>query len=1052
MTMQRLRSLPIGSYLQSQQRICMRVAAFSQFRRALRALLLLVLGTIGVVSVLAATPELSGYRHASWTSDNSVLSSAHNLGQDKDGYLWVSGPQGMYRFDGVQFQSIESLSAGKLKAADIMNWTSSTQGGLWIMSAAKGLLRWKDGQITALGVTNCTPQTRDPAMVESHDGGLWIRTYAGLFRYHDSHCARVGEESGLTGHTQEGIFLDKDETLWVKSDSGDLFFLRKGSKNFEKNLFGAGKATSRAVIGQGPSGDVWLSDEVGLRRVSPGSAGARVGKDSLLPANTVGGTFFFDRDGSLWILTKAGVRHIKTPASLGSAGKPGTQPEEELFTPSGGLTSDAVWDLFQDREGSIWVATDGGLDRLTANPILQLALPKARDHQYALLPGDGNSVWTGNWDVPLMLASSHHVEVYKQLPNSVDGVHRDRNGGLWFSGGEKGELWHRTGAKMELVKAPTTGDNPARDVAVDKESAVWLSLIQGGIYRFADHTWTREDQVLGIPSGTPCTLIADPEGRIWVAWLAKLVLWNKGTVSTFSSEEGLGLGFSDTLSFKDDHLWMGGRAGAGIFLAGKFHKLSPREQDVFGRVMGILESESGDLWINGAAGAFQISAPELQRWLRDPTRLVSYRKFNGAEGLYGTAGQRYPAPTLAQGNDGRIWFSTNKGVFWTDAARLSALHNTLVPPVTIESVNVEERNAVPVPGMRLPARSPALGLHYAALSMADPAKVSYRYKLDGLDRDWQDAEGRREAFYTNLAPGSYTFHVIASNNDGVWNEVGASLVFAVSPRYYQTVWFRLLCFVALGLLIALVFKLRLQRATTVVSERLAAQMAERERIARELHDTLLQSFYGVILSIQTAADQAPLSDSSRALFEDALQSAERSVNEGRERVRGLRGEAEFLELNEELASVTRDYVTAAGPVLAIDVAGAPRTFHPLVREEVSRVGREAIANAYKHSGAKTINVRLTYDAHWFRLSIEDDGSGIAAAILEAGGRADHYGLKGMRERSRNIGAKYRLRSESGKGTLVEIVIAAKVAYTPLVPALQSWMTRSKPATKLSHVS
>jgi ligand-binding sensor domain-containing protein len=934
-----------------------------------------------------------------------------------------------------------------VRASDIANVAISPKGGLWIMSTSKGLLRYKDGQITQLGITNCTPQSRDPAIVETAEGTLWIRTYGGLYRFDGSKCEKVGQETGWTGDTAQSLFLDKDETLWVKSDSGDLLFLPKGSHHFQKNAFGHGKADSVSVLRQGLDGAIWLSDENGLHRVTPGSRGAKPSKDSLLPANTVGGALFFDRDGAMWILTKAGVRVIREPETLGSP--QASASEDKLFTTAGGLTSDAVWDLLQDREGTIWVATDGGLDRLTANPILQLQLPKARDAQYALLPDLDNTVWTANWDAPLMLVSDRHIEIYNQIPNSIEGIHRDRTGAVWFSGGEQDALWRRTGKRMERVKAPVSGANPATDIATDKESAVWLALLTGHVYRFVDKKWVQQDKILGLPTGVPCSLIADPEGRIWIAYLNHLLVWDAGKVTSYSSKQGLSAGFSDTLFIRGTHLWMAGKAGVGVFTDGVFHRLETKQQSTFGRVTGVLEDVAGDLWLNGAQGAFTIASEELQQWLHNPASIVSYRRFTGADGLYGTSSSNHPGPTIAQGEHGRIWFATKKGVFWTDPTRLERLKNLLPPPVSLDSITVQGRVVPPENGMRLPVNFEGLQINYKALSMADPGRVTYRYRTDGLDRDWQEAGTRREVFYTNLYPGTYTFHVIAANNDGVWNKTGASFTFSVPPKYYQTLWFKALCVGVVCLFIFLLFRLRLQRATTVVSERLAAQMAERERIARDLHDTLLQSFYGVILGFQTAADQVPLTQSSRALFEVVLQSAEAAVNEGRDKVRGLRGESDVLELRDELANIPHDYHGDSGASFTLDVSGAPRMLHPLVRDEVSRIGREAIANAYKHSAAKTITVHLTYDPHWFRLTISDDGKGIEATILDAGGLLNHWGLKGMRERSRNIGASYELRSRSGEGTCVEIKVAANLAYMPLPQSSRTWFQRSKSGPRLS---
>jgi signal transduction histidine kinase/ligand-binding sensor domain-containing protein len=971
--------------------------------------------------------ELRDYRHVGWTTDNGGAGAAHSVGQTEDGFLWTGGPQGIYRFDGVRFESIDAVTQGTLIAADIYTYAISPRGGLWVMTSSKGLVRYKDDRIVVLGVTNCTPRARDSPMIETVDGDLWIATFQGLYRMHGSQCVKFSGEGTLPDTLIAGLFIDKDGTLWVKTD-GDLLFLSKGATRFERNPLGAGKSSTAAFIRQGDDGGIWLSDDSGLRLVRDSANGNIASDRSLLPKGIATGKFLFARDGALWICTSTGVRHIDDPRTLLALSRSSSRPPDDLLTTAGGLTSDAVWDVFQDREGSVWVGTDSGLDRLTANSIVALALPHFRESQYALLPDESGGVWTGNWDAPLMLASNDKIVTFPQISSGVMSIRRDHAGHLWFSDGGTGQLWRRNGERFEKVDSPATPGYPARDIATDVTGALWISLINGNIYRLEDGRWQQKDEYFE-KVGAGSSLISDRAGRIWVAFQDKLLLWDAGKLTKYSAEQGILKGFNTTLNSREDRLWMAGRAGVGLFSAGRFHALKTQQPDSFGNVIGAIEAQSGDLWLNSTGGGFLIPATEIEHWRHDPQYAVVFHRFSGPDGLIGTSGQRSPAPSIAEGSDGKIWFATNKGIFWTDPAHIAASHNATPPPVKVISIAFAGKTSEPLDGLKLPVGTESFEIDYAALSLVSPERVEFRYRLEGFETDWQEAGGRRQAYYTNLSPGSYRFQVIASNNSGVWNMAGTSLDFIIQPKYFQTGWFRVLCALLVAAVIAVLFRIRLQQATSKIRGRLAAQMAERERIARELHDTILQGFYGVLLRFHAAIEQIPPGETTREVLGRVLDSAENIVNEGRDSVRELRGEsADTLKLGEEFRKASQNYESPGAPSLRVTTQGTPCPIHPMVYRETYRIGHQALANAYQHAAASTIIVALHYGPELFTLLVEDDGVGIDRSVLDAGGRAGHWGMRGMRERARSVGGHYTARCGATGGTVIEFKIAAKLAY------------------------
>jgi signal transduction histidine kinase len=456
-----------------------------------------------------------------------------------------------------------------------------------------------------------------------------------------------------------------------------------------------------------------------------------------------------------------------------------------------------------------------------------------------------------------------------------------------------------------------------------------------------------------------------------------------------------------------------------------------------GRVSGLVETEPGELWVNGTSGVIRVSADELKKWLNDSEYGVSADRFDLENGLPGSAEERWPEPSLVESSSGVLWFATNNGIAWIDPAKLGGTKNPIPPPVFINDVVDKGKMYSGTNGpLALPAKG-NLEFNYTALSLAIPERVLFRYKLEGIDTDWQSAGTRRQAFYTNLPPGKYRFHVIACNNSRVWNEAGDTLEFSIAPAYYQTLWFRLACVAAfLGVLWAL-YQYRLHQVAQEFNRSLEARVAERTRIARELHDTLLQSFHGVLLRFQSVSNTLPEGEAKKRL-ESAIDQAAQAITEGRDAVQGLR--ASTVETNDLALAVSAlgDELAANdtkgnSAVLRVDVEGTPRNLHPILRDEVYRIAGEALRNASRHAQARKIEVEIRYDDRGLRLRVRDDGKGIDPKFLTGDGRAGHFGLHGMHERAKVVGGKLDVWSELDVGTEVELSIPASIAYAKAPP-------------------
>jgi signal transduction histidine kinase len=392
---------------------------------------------------------------------------------------------------------------------------------------------------------------------------------------------------------------------------------------------------------------------------------------------------------------------------------------------------------------------------------------------------------------------------------------------------------------------------------------------------------------------------------------------------------------------------------------------------------------------------------------------------------------------LIEGTDERLWMSTDLGIFRIDPKHIA--RNPVPPPVQIKSVSVGGKTFPAAIHLSLPEHTTALRVSYEGVSLTMPQKVRYRYKLDGVNPEWQHAQADTEAYFTNLDPGSYRFHVIAANNDGVWSTSGPTLEFMIPRTFAQTPWFILLCVGGGGALIGTAFRLRMRQIAARMRQGHDERMRERERIARELHDTLLQSTQGLMLRFQAVANRVLPTDPTRAMLDKALQRADEVLAEGRDRVQDLRIPMEARgDLPRSLAAVGEELALGRDVKFSVIVEGAARTLRPRIVDEAYSIGREALLNAFHHAEASSIELLIVHGGEGLRLRVRDNGCGIDPSILAKGSRAGHWGLKGMRERAQEIGSDLEIRSQPGAGTEVELKIPLRMSDPKRVFGSRWW--------------
>jgi signal transduction histidine kinase len=447
-----------------------------------------------------------------------------------------------------------------------------------------------------------------------------------------------------------------------------------------------------------------------------------------------------------------------------------------------------------------------------------------------------------------------------------------------------------------------------------------------------------------------------------------------------------------------------------------------------------MEDNDRSLWLYTGCGLVRIARTELEAWISDPNRRIELTLWDGADGvrLRSNAASAF-GPTVARSTDGKLWFLTGEGVQVVDSRRLAL--NRVVPPVHIEQVKVNGTPRQPEPGMRLPANVRDVSIEYTALSLAAPEKVRFKYMLEGQDPDWHQVVNDRRAQYSNLQPRRYRFRVVACNNSGVWDETGNTLEFSIEPRFYQTAWFGAACVAAFLTLLWRAYRFRVRQLRHEFNLRLEGRVEERTRIARELHDTLLQSFQGLMFTFQAARNLLPgRTEEAIHTFDRAISQGDEAIAEGRDAIQGLRASPR-VESNLEhlLTAAGREFARSSGaegerPAFRVTVEGARQPLSPLLQDEVYRIARELLLNAFHHAHASRIEAELVYDSQFFRLRIRDDGKGIDRNVLEHGARQGHWGLPGVRERAKSIRAQLKLWSQAGAGTEAELTVPARIAY------------------------
>lgn len=988
--------------------------------------------------------RLSDYTHQSRTEEDDAPAPVLAMAQGRDGFLWLATGDGLFRFDGLSFEPIEPEGAAAQEDYPTTVFVARN-GDVWTTFKASrrfavyraGRLRFIDGPPAPSWIMT---------IAEDADGAIWALTAnfdAEVLRFKDGQWERFDAARGLPRDDGQSMVVAGDGAVWV-SQTGGVSRLAPGGMRFQ--VF-RDTPSANGRLSVDPDGRIWISERHGSYPLTgPGGRGAPSALRAPYPTDDaqIRGAPRFDRAGNLWIATRYnGVQRVAAADPRGPPAHGEAKSTVETFRSSVGLSSDGTNQVIEDREGNIWVGTMKGLDKFRPATVrFEPTLTSPAAFGDKLMAAADGSVYIGEASTIYRVRPGGEPEPVLQDIVEPQSMCEAPDGALWIVFSGHIIVW-KSGHILKTVDRPNT-IGISYDCAFDERGDFWYSAHSGGLNRYRNGEWeevlrpVQGDESLPIEAGpsVPTTMERDARGRL-VVQFGRQLAWVDGPALRFTP---LDFGTSEpkvlTLyGAPNGDVLVAGAFGLTRYRGGKSQTIWAGRASESNRISGVVQTPDGTMWLAYPDKLVRIGASKLEHALMAhefPPPTLSLGVGDGLSSPPHSHSQR----TMVRGGDGRLWIATETGTLWVDPTRIE--HNSLTPGVAIKSLTVDDRLYRDPNSLELPAAPSTIEIDYAVLSLADPKHAKVRYRLEGFDRSWTFPGTRRKAFYTNLPPGNYRFRVIGANEDGVWNRTGAEVSFEIPPTFLQSRWFFALCFAMALVMLWLLYRMRMVQVAHRIRSRLEERLGERERIARELHDTLLQSVQGLILRFQSVANRIPPDDPSRTLLESALKRADDVIIDGRNRVQDLRVEGSPA----DLLTILRELVDSAEfdppiPIRAV-VEGKPRPVHPLVSAEIRRIAGEALFNVARHARATSVEAAITFGERHLDIQIRDDGMGIAEAVLTLGRKEGHFGFVGMRERAERIGGTLTIDSRAGRGTDVILKVPARLAY---VNQATGWRSR-----------
>jgi signal transduction histidine kinase/ligand-binding sensor domain-containing protein len=1009
-------------------------------------LLFLVIGwAILVRPSVALDPKqsITQLNHRSWGAADG-LDAVYSVTQTTDGYLWVIAAGGLFRFDGIRWMRWEPLPGESTLPTRANMIFGDREGNLWCRYKG-ALIRMREGHVVSVIDLGKTADVFRSRICEDKQGGIWVSGNSEIFKVKGDQVEKFGPECGIPPGWVDSLTVDRNNALWISSrpsKDGTIFgpigYIAPGEKQFRA----CGDIMPISSLAQSADGKFWAAQSSrSVRPFIPGEESIAFSHPEILVGSQ---SILIDRDGTLWIATLGdGVRRARYPTELGTDDIAQMSDIVDIYTDKDGLSSNFAITIFEDREGSVWIGSFNGVDCFRENKVTSISVRDGLPFESRLLTvlatPDG-SIWIGAGnrfgqvkdgtetivDLEFLgLTPPHPVgtaETQCLYNDPVEGLLLGTGFGIAKRQGDVASFLPMPGGlELKNIRAMTR----------DNKGGLWMSDPELGVFRLLGDTLETFPEIRSELGEVTSAAFTDHMGRVWLGSDdGRLACYEDGRFRWFSTKDGFfgGRVMSITTDTKG-RLWFSGRSGISCYSDNRFLTLRQENGLPSSDIFGLIQDNSGDFWLFGRSSLLRITAQAMEEALGSSTHQLIGELFTENDGLRGFAAfspyrdlglQGHPLVTKRK--DGTLWFATTAGLSTIDPQHTS--HNALPPPIHIQRVVATGKEYETSGALEFPEGTRNCEIDYAALSFVQPAKVRYKYKLEGYDEKWVDAGGRREAFYSKLLPKEYKFQVIACNNDGVWNETGATLAFTILPAIYERAWFPLLYLVPAALVVWGLFRLRIKQVTDRLNLQLETQGNERKRIAQELHDTLLQGFTGIGLKLDAITNGLPDSLATvREQLRKILGQSDQYLTEARRSVWELRSKTleQATDLSQALSNTSESLVEGTSIRLIFATEGNPRKLDPLVESNLLRICEEAVTNAVKHAQPTQIQVSIAFGTDEVRLRIADDGHGFDPEGPNAN-KAGHFGLMGMQERAKSLDGTLTVRPLPEKGTEVDVTV------------------------------
>jgi ligand-binding sensor domain-containing protein/two-component sensor histidine kinase len=977
----------------------------------LRAGVWLAVCVLGTGAAEGATNQFTPYAVRTWQADDGLpQNSVYCIAQTRDGYLWVGTREGLARFDGVRFTPPDERAPEELQRGWVTALCASKDGSLWIGCDGYGLARWKEGKFTRFSEADGLASNQIRCLLEAADGTLWIGSEGGVTRFKDGKFKSYAERNNLAANSVKGLCVDPQGNLRIATRRGLSRLDKEGSiRTF--NIRPGTPANSLMFVCTDSQGRIWTGSNEGLNCVA-GETIVTYGVAEGLPEKIVF-TAHEDRSGQLWVGTSQGLARL-----IGDRFVP--------WQAGGGAFVDQVYTIFEDRERNIWVGGQDGLHRLvpahfTAYTTRELL---TRNNAMSVCEDNSGTMWVGSWDGGL-----NRLKDEKIIPSGMGGALRNgqvlglcaaRDGGLWVGLDHGGGLLRVKGGSQSLfARAPALFDAAVRVIHEDRTGVLWVGTSRGlnVLKAGKSEAYTAAN---GLAGDMVMALREDPSGGMWIGTDRGLSRCadgklSRGPLSGPPITNWVNAIYLDT----DQTLWVGTRGGGLFRCAGDKVTVCTTRQGLFSdEIYEIVEDDFGYFWMSCRKGIFRVSKKQLEDLAQGARQSIGCTAFGRADGLPSIQCNGVAKPAGWKDRDGRLWFPTIRGVV---AVQPAVKTNQRPPPVFIEEVVADGRSlqtnawtAGDALRLSVPPGRGSLEIHFTALSFEAPEKNRFKYRLKGADPDWVDAGTRRVASYDNLAPGNYSFQVIACNNDGVWNDEGATLALTLVPHYWQTWWFKVALGGGLGLLLALLYRLRVTRLRAI--ERLRVQ------IAANLHDDVGARLTKVGMLTELVDRETVEQNPNKPHVRNISRTVREITRAMDEIVWTINPKNDSLDhLANYIFQYAQDYFQDTGISCRLDMpAQLPdRPVSTEVRHNLFMAVKEALNNTLKHAAASEVRIGLGVQNGHMTITVSDNGRGFAVGPARGKGN----GLENMDQRLRQIGGHLVLQSEPGRGTSIRMEAA-----------------------------